>query len=123
MKSFLKPPLLIKLSFLFLSTIFYSQKSDAQMNPIGIFGHSQDIGDPKLKGSTTYDKEEQAYTMTGAGINMWATADQFQFAFKKIKGDFIVRATIKFVGEGTDAHRKIGIIAREELTADSLCPW
>ena len=50
---------------------------------------------------------------------MWYTADQFHFAWKKIKGDFIIRATVKFIGKGTDDHRKIGIIARDNLNTDS----
>jgi hypothetical protein len=91
----------------------------AQLEPIGIFEHHQDVGDPSLKGSIEYDKEAQTYTFSAAGKNMWATADQFHFAWKKIKGDFIIRATVKFIGKGTDAHRKFGIIARDKLTTDS----
>lgn len=89
------------------------------LEPIGIFDHHQDVGDPRLKGSAEYSKADQTYTMTAAGANMWATADQFHFAWKKIKGDFIIRATVRFIGKGTDDHRKIGIIARDRLTTDS----
>jgi Tol biopolymer transport system component len=91
----------------------------AQLSPVGIFAHHQDVGDPALKGSVTYDRENQTYTMTGAGENMWATSDQFHFAWKKIKGDFMIRATIRFVGKGTADHRKIGIMARDNLNKDS----
>ena len=91
----------------------------AQSEAVGIFDHHQDVGEPKLKGSAIYDKEAQTYTLTGGGKNMWYTTDQFHFAWKKIKGDFIIRATVKFIGKGTDPHRKIGIIARDKLTADS----
>jgi Tol biopolymer transport system component len=90
-----------------------------QLDPVGIFDHHEDVGSPKLKGSVVYNKEEQTYTLSGAGKNMWATADQFQFAWKKIKGDFIIRATVKFIGKGAAEHRKIGIIARDKLTTDS----
>jgi TolB protein len=85
----------------------------------GDFETHEDVGDPKLKGSGVYDAQEQTYTLSGAGANMWATKDQFHFAFKKIKGDFIIKATIQFIGKGTDPHRKIGIMARERLTTDS----
>lgn len=91
----------------------------AQLQPIGIFEHHQDVGDPKIKGLAVYDEHNQTYTVTGAGANMWANRDQFHFLWKKIKGDFIVRATVRFVGEGTDPHRKIGIIARDKLSTDS----
>jgi TolB protein len=99
----------------FQTTILFGQ----QLEPVGIFDHHQDVGEPKLKGSVVYDKENQTYTLSGAGKNMWATADQFHFAWKKIKGDFMIRATLKFIGNGTDPHRKIGIIARDNLTTNS----
>ena len=60
----------------------------AQLEPIGIFEHHQDVGDPTLKGSAVYDKENQIYTLSAGGKNMWYTADQLHFAWKKIKGDF-----------------------------------
>ncbi len=91
----------------------------AQQNPVGIFDHHQDVGDPQLKGSVVYDQNKQTYLLSGAGINMWAKADQFQFAWKKIKGDFIVKATVQFIGKGAFNHRKIGIMARDKLTTDS----
>jgi TolB protein len=93
--------------------------SNAQMQPLGAFDHHQDIGDPKLKGTSTYVKETQVYTLSGAGKNMWANTDQFHFLWKKIKGDFIIRATVRFIGKGTIDHRKIGIMARDALTTGS----
>jgi len=106
---------------LLIAIIMLSQISflHAQLDPIGIFDHHQDVGDPIKKGSTVYNEENQTYTLTGAGINMWAAKDQYQFAWKKIKGDFIMRATVQFIGEGTDPHRKIGIIARDNLNTGS----
>ena len=90
-----------RIAFLSLiAVLFFTGRPLAQQEPVGIFEHHQDIGEPKLKGSTLYNKENQTYRMSGAGINMWAKADQFQFAWKKIKGDFIVRATVQFIGKG-----------------------
>jgi TolB protein len=95
------------------------QSGYGQFQPVGIFDHHQDVGNPKLKGSVVYNEKDQTYTMSGAGVNMWAGIDQFHFLWKKIKGDFIIQATIQFIGKGTDPHRKIGIIARDKLTTDS----
>ncbi len=106
---------LVLFLILFIASNVYSQ----QLEPLGIFDHHQDVGNPQLKGAVVYDKENQTYTMSAAGKNMWATEDQFHFLWKKIKGDFIIRASIKFIGKGTDPHRKIGIIARDKLTTDS----
>src|SRR6187551_2004218 len=59
--------------------------------PVGQFAESADIGAPA----------------------------QHQFAWNKLKGDFIVRARIEFVGMGVDPHRKAGWIARSSLDAGS----
>lgn len=91
----------------------------AQQSPVGIFEHHQDVGDPKVKGNAIYDPQEQTYLLSGAGKNVWANQDQFHFAWKKIKGDFIVRATVKFIGKGVEGHRKIGIMVRDQLSTSS----
>ena len=54
---------------------------------------------------------------------MWTTRDEFHFAFNKIKGDFIVRARIEFVGTGVDPHRKLGWIAMYERLAAIAVAW
>ena len=49
---------------------------------------------------------------------MWATRDEFQFAWRKMNGDFIVRTHVKFLGQGVEPHRKVGWIVRTSLDAD-----
>lgn len=88
-------------------------------NNLGFFENSTDIGDPVQAGSVFYNAQDQEYTLNGSGINMWAESDQFQYLFKSIQGDFILRAHIKFVGDGVDPHRKIGWIVRENLNGNS----
>jgi TolB protein len=105
--------------FLVCILLFQFYALPAQMQSLGLFDHHEDIGNPKLKGSGAYNKEDQTYTLSSAGKNMWTNADQFHFAWKKIKGDFIIKATIRFIGKGAADHRKIGIIARDKLTTDS----
>ena len=87
--------------------------------PVGQFDDHADVGAPKIAGSATYDAAAQSYTFTAGGTNMWAVRDEFHFAYKKLQGDFIVRARIEFVGPGVDPHRKVGWIARATLDADS----
>ena len=104
-----------------LAVLFFLQSSVvmAQTESVGIFDSHEDVGNPKIKGAVVYNKEEQTYLFSGAGKNMWAKEDQFHFAWKKIKGDFIIRATIRFIGTGKNEHRKIGIMARETLATGS----
>jgi hypothetical protein len=61
----------------------------------------------------------QEYSMSCGGKNMWANNDQFRFLWRKIQGDFMISATVRFIGHGVDPHRKIGVIARNALTANS----
>ncbi len=88
-------------------------------SPVGLFSDAADIGKPAIAGATAYDASLQHYRMSAGGLNMWGTSDQFQFAWQKIKGDFIVRARVEFVGMGVDPHRKAGWIARASLDADA----
>jgi TolB protein len=87
--------------------------------PLGYFEKSGDVGNPAIAGSTSYDPATQTYTIVGSGTNMWATRDEFQFAWRKMTGDFIVRTHAALQGKGVDPHRKIGWIIRKTLDADS----
>ena len=86
---------------------------------IGYFEASADIGSPAIAGATTYDAVAQTYTMSGGGTNMWLGRDEFQFVWRKMTGDFTVRTHVTFAGAGVDPHRKIGVIIRRTLEADS----
>ena len=74
---------------------------------------------PKNAGSATYNAVSQEYRLSAAGVNMWGPKDEFHFAWKRIKGDFILQARLQFVGEGVDPHRKAGVIVRASLDADA----
>ena len=93
--------------------------TNAQDNPLGQFDGHADIGAPKLAGSAKYDAANQEYTLTAAGTNMWFGRDQCHFVWKRMKGDFILRARAEFVGKGADAHRKLGWMVRPSLDADA----
>ena len=114
-KLFMKKIILIILTLEFLLMAF----SHAQQTDLGMFNEHGDVGDPALKGNTVYNKDDQTYLLSAAGKNIWTTIDQFQFCWKKIKGDFIIKATVHFLGNGVSGHRKLGIMARDQLTTDS----
>jgi Tol biopolymer transport system component len=61
----------------------------------------------------------QEYRLSAGGVNMWGARDEFQFVWKRMKGDFILQARLELVGQGVDPHRKLGLIARSTLDADS----
>ena len=91
----------------------------AQEAPLGLFAAHADVGAPKLPGSAAYEPAVREYTLTGAGTNMWGVSDQFQFLYRKLQGDFILRAGVEFIGAGKIAHRKIGWMVRPSLDPDA----
>jgi TolB protein len=94
-------------------------KANAQNNPIGFFDQATDVGDPKLRGETRYNKTLNQFLLKGAGANMWFGKDEFHFANKKLTGDFILSADIQFIGKGNNAHRKIGCMVRQTLDSNA----
>jgi TolB protein len=83
--------------------------------PLGDFEAHGDIGSPKIAGYATYNAASQVYTLSAGGVNIWAKRDEFQFAHRKMKGDFIVQAQVEFQGKGVDPHRKAGIMVRTSI--------
>jgi TolB protein len=83
----------------------------------GFFDGLHDVGSPALKGSAQYSEPSQEYRLSGSGENIWFGKDSFSYLWKKMDGDFIIQAQLAFVGEGTDPHRKAGLMIRSGLSS------
>jgi TolB protein len=90
----------------------------AQGGSLGVFTHAADVGAPAIQGSTQFNAATGEYSITGAGANMWARQDQFQYVYREMTGNFTVSASIRFLGTGAP-HRKGGIVVREGLDTDA----
>ncbi|MGV3585733.1 MAG: TolB family protein [Adhaeribacter sp.] len=108
---------LFALALLALTGLPYT--SWAQQNKLGVFEGQSDVGPVLHKGSATYNAKTQEYTLAGSGTNIWAEKDEFNFVWKKLKGDFILYTRGKLLGKGVDPHRKIGWMARTNLEPNS----
>jgi TolB protein len=86
---------------------------------LGLFQGSGDIGSPAKAGSSLYNGATQEYTLSSGGVNMWAERDEFQFAWRRMTGDFILHSRVTFHGAGVDPHRKAGWIVRRSLDDNS----
>jgi hypothetical protein len=106
-------------SFLFATSQTTIPESSNRNIDLGIFENKTNIGKPSQNGTVKYNSEEQEYTISGSGMNMWGGSDQFEYLYKSIQGDFILRARVEFVSEGGDPHRKIGWIIRNDLRGSS----
>jgi len=95
--------------------------SEAQIAGIkvGSFDQFSDIGSPAIPGSVSYSEPFQTYHLTGSGSNIWFAQDSFSFLSKKMSGDFILQTQIKFIGQGHDAHRKVGLMIRSSSAPNS----
>jgi TolB protein len=94
--------------------------ASAAQQSLGIFTDHSDVGTVLHEGSTTYDAKTGTYTLRGSGTNMWATADGFQFAWKKMTGDVEISADISFSNLTGNQHKKAVLILRKSLDADSV---
>jgi TolB protein len=95
-----------------------SASAFAQGGNLGIFTSSGDVGGPAIKGATEFSPSNGQYRITGAGANIWAKQDQFQYVWRELPDNFTVTATLRFLGEGVE-HRKAGIMVRQSLDTDA----
>ena len=86
---------------------------------MGIFEGHTDVGTNVKPGSATYIPQTGQYVISGAGYNVWADHDEFQFVWKKIKGDFIISTRAEFLGSWVNYHRKVGLMVRKTLDGNS----
>ncbi|HEX9186440.1 MAG TPA: glycoside hydrolase family 5 protein, partial [Vicinamibacteria bacterium] len=86
---------------------------------LGAFEGETGVGDVKLAGATVFDAGRGEYRLTGAGSNVWGTADAFHFTWRKTTGDVDLEGAVRFVGEGKNAHRKAGLMVRASLAPDA----
>ena len=85
----------------------------------GQFEGQTEVGPVKRPGSCDHEIEQQAYTIAGAGANIWGEQDAFHFVWKRMRGNFIVNMRAAFTGKGVNPHRKLGWMARASLESDS----
>jgi TolB protein len=109
------PLFLLACATLLCTTPVFSQVSPS----IGIFDGHSDVGTNVKPGSATYIPETGQYVITGAGYNVWADHDEFQYVYKKIKGDFILYTRAEFLGTWVNYHRKVGWMVRQSLDGNS----
>jgi TolB protein len=89
---------------------------------IGVFETEGGVGNPAKTGKVVYNDQTQEYTITGAGNNMYHATDQFHFVYKKMVGDFFVRARSKgYIKQAAepDPNCKAGWMARKSLATGS----
>jgi TolB protein len=95
-------------------------KGQGSSGAVGVFEARQDVGTVAPAGTTVYDSAKKTYTLTASGNNMWATEDDFHFAWKEMSGDVSLAADITILGSGGNPHKKGVLMIRQSLDADSV---
>lgn len=93
--------------------------SSSQKYVLDPFENQSDVGSVHFPGSCEYNPEEQIYTITSAGANIWHDHDDFHFAWRRMSRNFIVTTRAEFVGTGVNPHRKLGWMVRASLHTSS----
>jgi fibronectin type 3 domain-containing protein/regulation of enolase protein 1 (concanavalin A-like superfamily) len=76
----------------------------------------QDIGSVVLSGNAGYSAG--VYSVTGAGADIWGTADAFHFVWQPLDGDGAIIARVA-TQSATDVWSKAGVMIRDTLDANS----
>ena len=76
--------------------------------------NAQDIGAPTTSGGATFDQEQ--FTITAGGQDIWGPSDQFHFVYQQVTGDVDVTARVESITM-TDAWAKAGVMIRSSLDA------
>jgi hypothetical protein len=79
---------------------------------------TQDIGAVGLAGSASFAAATSTYTVTGAGADIWGTADAFRYAYRPLDGDGQIVARVA-TEDATNVWVKAGVMIRADLTAGS----
>lgn len=77
---------------------------------------AQDIGSVGAAGRSSY--ANGIFTISGAGADIWGTADAFRFTYQPLSGDGAVVARVASV-QNVNAWTKAGVMIRETLDAAS----
>jgi beta-lactam-binding protein with PASTA domain/regulation of enolase protein 1 (concanavalin A-like superfamily) len=86
--------------------------------PVLLPWQTQDIGTVGLAGSATFYAGTNTFSVTGAGADIWATADAFRFVYQPLTGDGQIVTRVASV-QNTNAWVKAGVMIRADLTPGS----
>jgi regulation of enolase protein 1 (concanavalin A-like superfamily) len=79
---------------------------------------NQDVGSTSPAGTASYDAASGTYTLTGAGSDIWGTADAFHFASTTLDGDGQIVARVSSV-QNVESWTKAGVMIRATTASNS----
>jgi len=77
---------------------------------------NQDVGAVGRSGSASFSRG--VFSVSGAGADIWGTADAFHFTYQRLTGDGEIVARVATIS-ATHAWHKVGVMIRNDLTPGS----
>src|SRR3954467_8109132 len=77
---------------------------------------AQDIGNPTVAGSATFD--QGTFTINAGGADIWGQSDQFTFVYQQVTGDVDVVARVDSIS-AAHAWSKSGVMIRSSLAPNA----
>jgi regulation of enolase protein 1 (concanavalin A-like superfamily) len=75
-----------------------------------------DVGATSPAGSATFDSTSSTFAVSGAGADIWGTADAFRYAYTTLDGDGEIVARVDSV-DNVDVWTKAGVMIRDGVGA------
>jgi hypothetical protein len=75
---------------------------------------TQDVGSVGQAGGASYS--DGVFTVSGAGADIWGSADAFRYVYQAVNGDATIVARVASV-QNTNTYAKAGLMLRESLSA------
>lgn len=79
---------------------------------------TKDVGAVGKTGSASFASSTRTFSVTGAGADIWGTADAFRYVYQTLSGDGQIVARVATV-QNTNAWVKAGVMIRADLSAGS----
>ncbi len=96
------------------------QLAIAQQWPAGDWETAVVVTDDKEhEKEASVEQKDGIFIIKAGGDDIWGSADQFMYAYKTVRGDFDVTATVQSL-EQTNDWAKAGIMARQDLSPGSV---
>lgn len=90
--------------------------TSSECTDLGIFAANEDIGAVQATGDACF--ENNTYTLTASGSDIWGTSDEFHFLHTNQTGEVEIIARVKSV-ENTNAWAKAGVMIRESAAPNA----
>ncbi len=99
--------------------LIFNSTGFSQQQPVGIFDGQVNIGAIALAGTAMFNTNNHEYRMEGYGTGACGEKDEFNFIWKRIKGDFILYARGRFAEKNEGHNGKFGWMVRQSLESSS----